>query len=227
MTQDEIIRMGMEAGMRFQPRLDSPRLLTFTNETLERFAALVAAHEREKQAEQEPFDMNDHPPHRLCECRKCMEYFTPLPDCDAFAAYGKPIDHIPDATKMVAEPVKHSEHYWLHEINNARADGYERGYAAGKAEPVKQEPVGVVESSEEWGVAGVLIAGLPIGTKLYSAPVDAKAIRAEAYQQGRNEMKEEAAKVCESKLPYQEEYDFQKASGNTARACAAAIRGMK
>ena len=35
--------------------------------------------------------MDDHPPHRLCECRKCMEYFTPLPDCDAFAAFGKPI----------------------------------------------------------------------------------------------------------------------------------------
>ena len=35
--------------------------------------------------------MDDHPPHRLCECRKCMEYFTPLPDCDAFAASGKPI----------------------------------------------------------------------------------------------------------------------------------------
>ena len=49
-----------------------------------------------EQAEQEPFDMDDHPPHRLCECRKCMEYFTPLPDCDAFAASGKPI----------AEPVK-------------------------------------------------------------------------------------------------------------------------
>ena len=44
-----------------------------------------------KQAEQEPFDMDDHPPHRLCECCKCMEYFTPLPDCDAFAASGKPI----------------------------------------------------------------------------------------------------------------------------------------
>ena len=44
-----------------------------------------------QQAEKEPFDMNDHPPHRLCECRKCMEYFTPLPDCDAFAASGKPI----------------------------------------------------------------------------------------------------------------------------------------
>ena len=44
-----------------------------------------------EKAEQEPFDMDDHPPHRLCECRKCMEYFTPLPDCDAFAASGKPI----------------------------------------------------------------------------------------------------------------------------------------
>ena len=46
---------------------------------------------KELQAEQELFDMDDHPPHRLCECRKCMEYFTPLPDCDAFAAFGKPI----------------------------------------------------------------------------------------------------------------------------------------
>ena len=46
---------------------------------------------QELQAEQEQFDMEDHPPHRLCECRKCMEYFTPLPDCDAFAASGKPI----------------------------------------------------------------------------------------------------------------------------------------
>jgi len=44
-----------------------------------------------EQAEQELFDMDDHPQHRLCECRKCMEYFTPLPDCDAFAASGKPI----------------------------------------------------------------------------------------------------------------------------------------
>ena len=58
---------------------------------VECFANLVAAHEREKLTEREPFDMNDHPPHRLCECRKCMEYFTPLPDCDAFAASGKPI----------------------------------------------------------------------------------------------------------------------------------------
>ena len=39
------------------------------------------------------------------------------------------------------------------------------------SEPVNQEPVGMVKSSEEWGVAGVLIAGLPIGTKLYAAPL--------------------------------------------------------
>ena len=62
-------------------------------------------------------------------------------------------------------------------------------------EPVKQEPVGVVESSEEWGVAGVLIEGLPIGTKLYAAPVDAKAIRAEALEEA-----EEIAKTIGGKF---------------------------
>ena len=87
MTQDEIIRMAREAGFSFETGQDMRDNIP----ALERFAALVAAHEREKQAEQEPFDMDDHPPHRLCECRKCMEYFTPLPDCDAFAASGKPI----------------------------------------------------------------------------------------------------------------------------------------
>ena len=44
MTQDEIIRMAREAG--FEYAVD--------NERWYRFAALVAAHEREKQAEQEP-----------------------------------------------------------------------------------------------------------------------------------------------------------------------------
>jgi len=55
-----------------------------------------------QQAEQEPFDMNDHPPHRLCECRKCMEYFTPLPDCDAFAASGNKVsDHTAGGGKVI------------------------------------------------------------------------------------------------------------------------------
>ena len=88
MTQDEIIRMAREVdaitGL-------IGRWIFLDAAHLERFAALVAAHEREKLAEQEPVAMDDHPPHRLCECRKCMEYFTPLPDCDAFVAFGKPI----------------------------------------------------------------------------------------------------------------------------------------
>ena len=43
-----------------------------------------------------------------------------------------------------------------------------------KLEQAEQEPVGVVDRSDEWGVAGVLIAGIPIGTKLYAAPVRTK-----------------------------------------------------
>jgi len=49
--------------------------------------------------------LNDpHPPHRLCECTACLEYWTPLPDCDAFAASGKQIDHSGDANEMVSRP---------------------------------------------------------------------------------------------------------------------------
>lgn len=49
MTQDEIIRMAREAGAGL---LHNDEWVIFGNEKLERFAALVAAHEREKQAEQ-------------------------------------------------------------------------------------------------------------------------------------------------------------------------------
>ena len=58
------------------------------------------------------------------------------------------------AREALAQPVKqeHSEQYWLHEINNARAEGYEKGRASCKhdermlelgvpVQPVKQEPV--------------------------------------------------------------------------------------
>ena len=120
-------------------------------------------------------------------------------------------------------------------------------------QPVKQEPVGMVKSSEEWGVADVLIAGLPIGTKLYAAPVDAKAIQADGFREGyekgvkgiheamafaRAEALEEAAKVCDAyidrlhemrdndkSLPeYQPELAGRQAG---AGRCAAAIRGLK
>lgn len=56
--------------------------------------------------------LNDpHPPHRLCECTACLEYWTPLPDCDAFAGGGKPIDHIAASGKMIAEPMKQERYF--------------------------------------------------------------------------------------------------------------------
>lgn len=49
MTQDEIIRMARESGV-YLTKIG----YEFDTDDLCRFAALVAAHEREKQAEQEP-----------------------------------------------------------------------------------------------------------------------------------------------------------------------------
>ena len=74
------------------------------------------------------------------------------------------------------------------------------------SEQAELEPVGVVEGSGEWGIAGVLVAGVPIGTKLYAAPVSTKAaVLAE---------REACAKVCE---------EFYTIEG-IAQKCAAAIR---
>ena len=53
---------------------------------------------------------------------------------------------------------------------------------------------------------------------IQSAITDVKAIRAEAYQQGRDDMKEEAAKLA---------YDLRFRSCWTAEAIAAAIRGAE
>jgi len=79
-----------------------------------------------------------------------------------------------------AEPVKqHTEQYWLHEINNARADGYERGYMAAKklyAEPVKQEPVATVNANDEGYWADILPdRDVKVGQLLYVAPVSVEA----------------------------------------------------
>ena len=90
---------------------------------------LVAAHEREKQAEQEPFDMDDHPPHRLCECRKCMEYFTPLPDCDAFAASGKPIAEQPVSQEYQDHLVNQSFDWAAMAAKHQLMEGYRIGLA--------------------------------------------------------------------------------------------------
>jgi len=75
------------------------------------------------QAEKMAMILNDpHPPHRLCECTACLEYWTPLPDCDAFAGGGKPIDHIADTGKVIPQfiPVgivnDHHSITWMEEI---------------------------------------------------------------------------------------------------------------
>ena len=69
-----------------------------------------------------------------------------------------------------------------------------------------QEPV----AKNEGGRITWLVDNWPQNCLLYAAPVDAKAIRAEAL--------DEAAKVCE-----QDEFQIYE----TAERCAAAIRGLK
>ena len=128
--------------------------LNLNCKSVQKRLATVWGYVKAEQAEQEPFDMNDHPPHRLCECRKCMEYFTPLPDCDAFAASGKPIAE--------QEPVA-----WNNTIDEVRFK-----------EPVIQKPVAVVEITygrePECYVTGN-IDDFPEGVfKLYAAPVRTK-----------------------------------------------------
>ena len=97
------------------------------------------------------------------------------------------------------------------------------------AEPVKQEPVAYVYDREIAGIGYrkdvAFIKNVEIGTDLYAAPVDVKAIRAEAYQQGRDDMKEEAAKVCEEGTAL---IQFQSTDCYSyAYNRAAAIRGLK
>ena len=85
------------------------------------------------------------------------------------------------------------------------------------AEPVKHEPVAIAD--------GTFNHNCPIGAPLYAAPVDAKAIRAEAL--------EEAAKMCEVKVKRPADYggrfggygDFY--GEKTGSECAAAIRGLR
>ena len=126
-----------------------------------------------EQAEQEPFDMDDHPPHRLCECRKCMEYFTPLPDCDAFAASGKQIAEQTNTQFMEGfRPV--SEMIAEHKQDPKKAAAIEKA----KMRKAEQKPVAVVEITygrePECYVTGN-IDDFPEGVfKLYAAPVRTK-----------------------------------------------------
>ena len=82
---------------------------------------------REALAEQSIVLNDPHPPHRLCECTACLEYWTPLPDCDAFAGGGKPIDHIAATGKLIPQfipvGIVHDHHSitWMEEIVDDQA----------------------------------------------------------------------------------------------------------
>lgn len=109
--------------------------------------------------------------------------------------------------------------------NKQQGEAYEFGYAEGlkrsKREPVKQEPVA-------WDLAekvrrdldrkscpdAYMRIAMESIVKHYAAPVDAKAVRAEAL--------EEAAKVCDDMGKTMPDRD-----GEITEWCAAAIRGLK
>ena len=50
-----------------------------------------------------------HPPHRLCECTACLEYWTPKPDCDHIAASGKVIALTAEAAQQIEEAFENAE----------------------------------------------------------------------------------------------------------------------
>ena len=122
------------------------------------------------------------------------------------------------------------------------------------AEPVKhevhQEPVAVVHNTDTPSNWSIIKPGLPAGTELYAAPVDANAIieeleitkrclfqmqeAAKAIREAaRAEALKESAKVCdayESRLEGMRDEDYQcELAGRQigAARCAAAIRNLK
>ena len=109
----------------------------------------------------------------------------------------------------------------------------ERALAAireAKAELEKQEPVAWAYIDADGSFMDALDRQHgAYQTPLYAAPVSAEAIRAEdyikAYQQGRKDMKEEAAKVCEEINMYTQHQS--KEAYSCAYACAEAIRSIK
>ena len=101
----------------------------------------------------------------------------------------------------------------IQEIGEMYPDGINR------AEPVKQEPVAWRWSTHNGHAYAETHFDGEDGEPLYAAPVDAKAIRAEAL--------EEAAKVCDEEAKAWARLNAQDEEGFGATQCAAAIRGLK
>jgi len=138
---------------------------------------------------------------------------------EALAAIREALDHSGDANEMVMD--------WSKVKPEAiKSDPmYQMGYAAAKAEPVKQEPVAWAHPNGGY-LSDKYIKEFATGMEkanynipLYAAPVDAKTIRAEAL--------EEAAQECDKWASVKPFSDFSSGSAAGARNCAAAIRGLK
>lgn len=144
------VRAEYEAPLRLAEKLLSEIHRGNTTPMAEESWDKALAAIREALAEQSmAMILNDpHPPHRLCECTACLEYWTPLPDCDAFAGGGKPIDHIADTGKMVRCAYCDTNLLAGSECSNCGrvtiAEPANTRSTSEYSEPVKQEPVAYV-----------------------------------------------------------------------------------
>ena len=114
--------------------------------------------------------------------------------------FNRDSDLVPLSKKALAEPVKQEPVAWMWVCVDVESRSIETGILFNR---------GADDENTDW-------------TPLYAAPVDAKAIRAEAL--------EEAAKWCQryhDKLEELGEDDYQTGRGRGAIDCAAAIRGLK
>ena len=103
-----------------------------------------------------------------------------------------------------------------------------------EAEPVKQEPVGVVKvlkmHTDDSKFHYVDCQRLPEGTELYTAPVDAKAIRAKALEEAAKEcdlIAQEADEMTKSKFVSEFGRALHEGMWGGATNCGVAIRGLK
>ena len=135
-------------------------------------------------------------------------------------------DHVEQSLTTVVEPVKQEPVAWAYiDADGSFMDALDRQHGAyqtplyaAPAQPVKQEPVAWrYNSNGDWIYKDrkVWDAAEP----LYAAPVDAKAIRAEAL--------EEAAKVCEQGTGNAVKTGVLKVLLQERDRIAAAIRGLK
>lgn len=127
---------------------------------------------------------------------------------------------ITEALKLAEEALKYGELYGGWPLDSRCSDAL-AAIRESLAEPVKQEPVAVVEITygrePECYVTGN-IDDFPEGVfKLYAAPLDAKAIQF-ALANTRAEALEEAAKVCDR--------HGERHESGTALGLAAAIRSL-